>query len=105
MLVPKLKRNIRILVAFYSYFWIPSVVINLLFAMAYLRDGYQALISAFWIKLVLNAVTVYAIHTFKSKEFYYYRNLGFTNTTLWTSAFIADFVLFFFIAFILHFFR
>jgi hypothetical protein len=105
MLVPKLKRNIRILVAFYSYFWIPSVVINLLFAMAYLRDGYQAVIPAFWTKLLLNAITVYVTHTFRNKEFYYYRNLGFANTVLWTGAFIIDFLLFFFSIFILHFFR
>jgi hypothetical protein len=56
----------------------------------------------FWFKLAtLGAVVIY-IRSYKSKEFYYYYNLGLSGRMLWISTLSVDFLLYAFLLFLIH---
>jgi hypothetical protein len=50
--------------------------------------------TLFWLKLSTLGLTFYYIRSYKSKEFYYYQNLGVSKSLLWTSTLTFDFCLY-----------
>ena len=56
----------------------------------------------FWFKLFTLGVVFVFIRSYKSKEFYYYLNLGLSRTVLWISTFCFDFSLFLFLLSRIH---
>jgi hypothetical protein len=85
-----ISRSLRIICSFYSSVAGLSTLTNISCAVAYYQNGYQALVTAFWIKALLAALTCYFINTFRAREFYYYRNLGFPRTKLWLYTLVLD---------------
>lgn len=51
----------------------------------------------FWLKLSTMGLTITFIRSYKSKEFYYYQNLGLARTLLWISTLSFDFSLYIFL--------
>jgi len=51
----------------------------------------------FWFKAVTLGLTYYFINEYKSKEYYYYQNLGVSKSLLWAATLIFDFALFIFL--------
>lgn len=90
----KTRRFARIIATFYSGFIWPSAVVTLSCAVTYYLNGYAILGTLVWIKIILNTLTAYFIHSFRPREYYYYQNLGFSKSILWSLTFIVDFILF-----------
>jgi type III secretory pathway component EscU len=62
-----------------------------------MNSGMAIFIALFWLKVFSLAIIFYFMKVYKSKEFYYYQNLGISRVTLWVSAFVIDFSLFVFL--------
>lgn len=56
--------------------------------------GMSIFSTLFWLKLSTLGMTVIFIKSYKSKEFYYYQNLGLSRTFLWVSTLGVDFILY-----------
>src|SRR5947208_2858196 len=56
--------------------------------------GMSIFSTLFWLKLSTLGVTVVFIKSYKSKEFYYYQNLGLSRTFLWLCTLGFDFILY-----------
>ena len=90
----KTRRFIRIVATFYSGCIWPSAVVTLSCAVTYYLNDYSILGTLVWIKIILNALTAYFVHSFRPREYYYYQHLGFSRRTLWSVTFVLDFILF-----------
>ncbi len=55
----------------------------------------------FWFKIFTLVVTFYYINSYRSHEFYYYKNLGISKLKLWIPTLTFDFLLFLFSVIIL----
>lgn len=86
--------KIKLVITFYNSFALLSILITF-FSMAILyANGIRAFTALFWFKITSLAIIVYFIEGYKKKEFYYYRNLGFTNRRLWGITLVVDMVIF-----------
>jgi len=56
--------------------------------------GAEAFTLIFWFKMVSYGIIIYYINNYKSKEFYYYQNLGIPKLTLWIGTLTFDFIIF-----------
>jgi hypothetical protein len=83
-----------IILVFYKSYFIASFIASLLCAYLFFKYGIKAIGTLFWIKIFSDAVIVLYINNYKSKEFYYYRNLGLSRKVLWTISLIIDFLVF-----------
>jgi hypothetical protein len=56
--------------------------------------GMSIFSTLFWLKLSTLGVTIVFIKSYKSKEFYYYQNLGLSRNFLWLCTLGFDFILY-----------
>lgn len=73
----------RPLLTFYGNYALPSIVITLFCAYFFYEMGIALLTTITWFKLISLAAFVYYVNSYKSKEFYYYHNLGISKRFLW----------------------
>jgi hypothetical protein len=92
-----LVKKIRLLGTFYSSFCIPSFIITLIGLYFFWQHDYSIYSTVFWFKLITMGVIYYYINSYKSKEYFYYQNLGLSKTFLWVSLLLFDFLLFLFL--------
>jgi len=57
--------------------------------------GSHAISFLFWLKLFTLAIMLVFVNSYKSKEFYYYQNLGLSKLFLWFTSIAIDLFLFF----------
>ena len=93
--VPFLKaKNLNLLYRFYLNFSFVSILITFV-AMALLHTfGAAAIVMLVWFKIVTMIIFMSYVNSYKQKEFYYYRNLGFSKLKLFSSALTFDLALF-----------
>ncbi len=92
----KLIKTIRLIWTFYRSFLFASLTITGCSIILFKEYGMSIFVVLFWLKLTTLALTIYFINRYKSKEFYYYRNLGISKVLLWTATLTIDFFLFIF---------
>jgi len=59
----------------------------------------------FWLKIISLLIICQFIRTYKTNEFYYYRNLGVSTPALWLSTISFDLATYFAIIFLVNKFR
>jgi hypothetical protein len=89
-----LVKNIRLVLTFYKTFLLASWLITFICAEILWKYGMGTFTFLFWFKLFTLAVIFYFIKRNKSKEFFYYQNLGLSKTLLWCTSLSVDFLLF-----------
>jgi hypothetical protein len=52
--------------------------------------SWQFIVMAFWLKVITNILLGLYIHIFSSEQFYFFHNLGFNKTRLYSSTFVVD---------------
>lgn len=90
-------KTIRIIFTFYRSFLLASLLITGACLVLFWEYGMSIFAVLFWLKLGTMAAIFWFINSYKSKEYYYYRNLGISKTVLWTTTLVFDFALFLFL--------
>ncbi len=90
----KFSRTIRLLLTFYSGFFILEFLITLICGVLFREYGRSIFFTLFWIKLGSITLVFFFIRSYKSREFIYYQNLGLSRIFLWTSTLLFDFFLY-----------
>jgi hypothetical protein len=66
-------------------------------AALFYQYGLAAFVGIFWFKVATMGIISFFINSYKSREYYYYYNLGLAKWLLWTGTLMFDFVLFIFV--------
>jgi len=90
---------------FYKSFLFVSLVVTAFCLQLVGRYGIGAFGDALWLKLATLGLTWFFINDFRSKEYYYYQNLGISKILLWTSTILFDLALFIVLVIILSHFK
>lgn len=90
----RLLKIIHLILTFYKNFFLATSLITIGCIIPSYKFGTETFFAIFWCKIAGLAFVFYFIKTYKSKEFYYYQNLGISKTLLWLSTFTIDFILF-----------
>jgi len=89
-------KHLRLILTFYRNFLLASWLITFICAEILWKYGMGTFTFLFWFKLFTMLVIFYFIKRNKSKEFFYYQNLGLSKTLLWWTSLSGDFLLFIF---------
>lgn len=90
-------KTIRLIWTFYKNFFFASLVINACCLSAFWVYGFDVYFAMFWLKVISLGLIYYFVNSYKSKEYYYYQNLGVSKVLLWTATLGFDFFLFIFL--------
>ncbi len=82
---------------FYRSFLLFSLLVTVACLNLFWKNGTSILVVLFWFKITTLGLTYYFINSYKSKEYYYYFNLGVSKVMLWTATLCFDFALFLFL--------
>ncbi|SHG60038.1 hypothetical protein [Pedobacter caeni] len=88
------RKQIRLLLTFYSGFFPATLVISLACAGLFLYLGMAALTVLIWFKVFTLGIIAYYISKYKYKEFLYYQNLGISKIFLWTASLTFELLIF-----------
>ena len=80
---------------FYKSFCFTSIVISLTCAVIFFINGIPMFLPLFWFKMITLALFFYVIKSYKEKEFYFYKNLGISQKSLWVFSASIDLILYF----------
>jgi len=87
-------KKIRSIISFYSSFALASVIVNILSLSILIKWGIDTLTAIIWFKNITLAIILFHINSYKTNDFYYYKNLGISKTSLWIWTIILDYGLF-----------
>jgi len=87
-------KTLRLMFTFYMSYFTTAFVLTLASAYMLFKLGAEAFTLIFWFKMVSYGIIIYYINNYKSKEFYYYQNLGIPKLTLWIGTLTFDFIIF-----------
>jgi hypothetical protein len=90
----KFIKGIRLVLTFYRSFFLATSLITMSCIWIFWKNGISSFAPLFWFKIITLAVVYYFIREFKTKEFYYYQNLGVSKALLWASTLGFDFMIF-----------
>ncbi len=90
----QLLKKIKIIFTFYRSFFIASNTITVCCIFIFLKNGISVYFPLFWFKIVTLGLIYYFLRSYKSKEIYYYQNLGISKIILWASTLAIDFLMF-----------
>jgi len=76
-------KKIRLIVYFYRSFGLLSSLITLACMGLFWEYGFSIFSTLLWFKLATLFIIFWFIRSYKSREFYYYQNLGMTKLLLW----------------------
>jgi len=93
-LIMQTLKVIRLLITFYRGFFVATFSITIICIIIFFRYGITTLAILFWFKMITLILIYYFIQSYKSKEFFYYQNLGVSKFLLWTSTLTFDFFIF-----------
>lgn len=91
------SRTIRLIWTFYKSFFLASLVITACCLGTFWKYGFSVYSVLFWLKISSLVLIYFFINNYKSKEYYYYQNLGISKALLWVVTFTFDFALFLFL--------
>jgi len=89
------RKNIKLYVTFYRSFCFASILISLACAFLFFGRGTVLFTPLFWFKITTIALLYYYINGYKSKEFFFYKNLGIGKKALWIFAISLDLIIYF----------
>ena len=89
------KNSIKLYFTFYKSYCFVSILITFVCAYFFLKHGPSVYAVLFWFKIITLALIFFYIREYKSKEFYFYKNLGISKKTLWAFSLSFDMVLYF----------
>lgn len=95
-------KKVRLILTFYRSFMLATLLITAIAMVFFFHDDFRIFNGILWLKIATNALVWYFINTFKTKEFFYYQNLGVSKRLLWGSTLSFDFSLFFFSIIFIH---
>ena len=101
----KFLRGIRIVITFYSSYFIASFIVSLACASMVFTAGLSAMSGVMLIKTVSLVIIYFFISAYKRPEFYYYQNLGFSKKRIWALSILADLLLFILLLILISFVR
>lgn len=82
----------RILLAFYKNFSVISITISLICCVLVLASGSPYFtVMAFWMKFISNAGLLIYVHVFRSDQFVFFANLGYSQKQLYLQTLALDF--------------
>ena len=87
-------KKIRLIGHFYRGFWLASTLITLACVGLFWEYGFSIFSTLFWFKLATLFIIYRYVKSYKSREFYYYHNLGVSKLLLWGVTLSFDIVLF-----------
>jgi len=90
-------KTIKLIWTFYKSFLLASSVITVCCLSLFLKYGFSIFGGLLWFKITTLGLIFYFINGYKSKEYYYYQNLGVSKFLLWATTLIFDFALFIFL--------
>jgi len=93
----RLFKIIRLIATFYKSFLFASLVVTAICLRLFWKYGFGIFTAIFWLKIVTLVLTYYFINSHKSKEYYYYLNLGVSKLLLWATILTFDFAFFLFL--------
>ena len=85
---------IRLLLTFYRNFLISTNLLTGCCVWILLENGLGSVIILFWFKVITLALIFTFVNSHKSKEFFYYQNLGLSRRLLWISTLAFDLLIF-----------
>jgi len=89
------KKNIKLYLEFYKSFCFASILISFVCAYFFIKYGVSVYAPLFWFKIITLALIFYYIKEYKSKEFYFYKNLGVGKKVLWIFSISFDLIIYF----------
>ena len=90
----KLFKKTKLVWSFYKSYLFASIIITVSCLILFHEYGFGIFTTLFWFKIATLAVTFRYINSYKSKEYYYYQNLGLSRMLLWTTTLILDVIVF-----------
>lgn len=93
----RLLKTVRLILTFYRSFFLACIIITGCCLIPIYQYGLKSFFGIFWLKIASLGLVFYFINTFKSKEFFYYQNLGIAKELLWGLTLLIDFVIFIFL--------
>ena len=90
-------RTLRLIWTFYRSFLLASAVVTAVCGALFWKWGFSVYMGIFWLKIITLALTYYYVNGYKSREYYYYHNLGVSKALLWATTLLFDFALFIFL--------
>ena len=95
-----MRKRINLFFTFYKSFCFASILISIVCAYFLVQYGASAYSVLFWFKIITSALIFFYIKEYKSKEFYFYKNLGISKKALWIFSFLFDFTVYFIVVII-----
>jgi hypothetical protein len=86
--------TIRLIFSFYRSFVLAAWLITLLCMIITYTNESSLISTLFWFKVLTSALFLYFLNTYKSNEYYYYKNLGISKLKLWISSISIDLIIF-----------
>jgi hypothetical protein len=93
-LIMKPLKTLRLILTFYMSYFVATSLITIACISIFWKYGISTFTTLFWFKIGTLALVYYFIRTTKTKELYYYQNLGVSKALLWTSTLTFDFIIF-----------
>jgi len=90
-------KTIRLIWTFYKSFLLASIIITACCVRIFWKYGFSTFLALFWFKVATLGLIYYFIDNYKSREYYYYQNLGISKVLLWAFTLTFDFALFIFL--------
>lgn len=87
-------KTLRIILLFYKPFAFTSFFLTATCGVTIYYYGIIIFQVLFWFKLITLGMLYFYINSYKSNEFYYYKNLGLSRSRLWISVLVFDFCFF-----------
>jgi hypothetical protein len=72
-----------------------TILLSLACACIFIGNGISVFAPLFWFKITTLALIYYYIREYKSREFYFYKNLGIGRRALWIFSISLDLAIYF----------
>lgn len=83
-------RYLKLCFTFYRSFGVALLVVTLICAYFFFRDGMSIYFPLFWFKIGSMVLVYFYMKEYKKEELYYYKNLGVGERSLWVFSFVLD---------------
>lgn len=83
-------QKLKLCLIFYRSCGFVSLLVSLICAYFFLKDGVSVYMPLFWLKAISVALVYFYIKEYRKHEFYFYKNLGISKKALWVFYFSFD---------------
>lgn len=86
---------LKLCFAFYRTIFVANLAVTLGALYLILNNGLSIFTVVFWFKILFSGFTLFAYHTYKKNEYFFYLNLSATKKQLWIFSAVSDLLVFF----------